>query len=231
MFCSFKIKPILTVLSIVLVSLMISFALFGISSINIGNKLGYTIVLDAGHGGMDGGCVGTTTGAKESDLNLAIVKKMTPYFENFGFNVVLTRTDSGGLYDTDASNFKLSDMENRKQIINDSNANLILSIHMNSFPDSRQKGIQVFYQQNVEDSKELADTIQNHLIGHIDNARSFANAGDYYILQCSSTPTALVECGYLSNPDEESLLVTDKYQEKLAYNIFCGVIKYLKLVG
>ena len=194
-------------------------------------KYQYTIVLDAGHGGIDGGCTGSDENVKESDLNLAIVKKMIPYFENFGFGIVLTRTDVGGLYDNDASNKKLSDMENRKEIIQKSNANLIISIHMNSFPDTRQKGIQAFYQQNNVDSKELADTIQSHLIAHIDNARSFANQGDYYILQCSYTPTVLIECGYLSNPEEESLLITDDYQEKLAYNIFCGVLKYLKVVG
>lgn len=194
-------------------------------------KVSHIIVLDAGHGGNDGGCVGTNTGVKESDLNLVIVKKLVPYFEDFGIRVILTRQDYGGLYDIGADNEKLSDMEKRREIIQNSNANLVLSIHMNSFPDKRQHGIQAFYQENIEDSKVLADAIQEHLKSHIDGARSFANQGDYYILKCSNTPTALIECGYLSNPEDEANLVDPDYQEKLAYHIFCGVLKYLQLVS
>ncbi len=190
----------------------------------------YCVVLDAGHGGSDGGCVGAS-GVKESDLNLLIVKKMVPYFEDFGIKVVLTRSDAAGLSDIGSDNEKLSDMEARRDIIQNANANLVLSIHMNSFPDSREHGIQTFYQEDIEDSKRLAEAIQDHLISHIDGARPFANSGDYYILKCSTTPTALVECGYLSNPSDEANLIRDDYQEKLAYHIFCGVLRYFQLVG
>ncbi len=220
-FFSFRIKPIFVVGLILLLSFVLSYSIVKVSAL-AQPKGQYTIVLDAGHGGEDGGCVGAT-GIKESDLNLNVVKKLQPYLVGYGFDVVLTRKDNGSL-DPD----KQKDMAKREQLIAGSKANMVLSIHMNSYPTSDQYGAQVYYQEGTEESKKFAQMIQSQFQNHLNTKRE-ANHGDYYILKCSKTPTVLVECGYLSNPEEEQLLVSEDYQEKLAYQIFCGIVKYLNI--
>lgn len=228
MFVNIKLK---TVIAFVL-SLALSFgtSIYIYKTINASStpKFSQTIVIDAGHGARDAGCSGINTGVKESDLNLAVSLKLKQYLEDFGFNVVLTRENDSPLYSPNATNCKREDMEKREQIINDANADLVISIHMNSFPEISQKGAQCFFNPNNEESKKLATAIQNQLLKQIDNARTQANKGDYYILNISdTTPISIVECGFLTNPDEEKLLSNEKYQSKLAYTIMCGVIDYL----
>lgn len=221
-FISFKIKPILTVLLLVCISFGISYSIVKVSTL-AQPKNEYVIVLDAGHGGEDGGSVGVTTGVKESDLNLAVVKKLEQYLDKFGFNVVLTRKSNDSF-----SSDKVKDMEERERIISNAKPNLVVSIHMNSYPTSDQKGAQTFYQEGTTESKNLAEKIQAQFKEHLNTHRE-ANHGDYYILKCSQTPTVLVECGYLSNVEDEANLTSESYQEKLAYQIFCGIIKYLNI--
>ena len=227
-----NLKNLISVCLAVVVCMVLSFSVLKISSYSAsGNEnLGITIVLDAGHGGRDDGVSGVNTDVKEADINLQIVKRLEQQLKNFGFTVVLTRTDRDGLYDENATNFKKSDMANRKAIIEKANPNMVISIHTNSFPSNYVSGAQAFYQEGDEISKQFAECVQKQLIKSFDNAKQQANFGDYYILKCIDRPTILVECGYLTNPEEEILLQKEDYQEKMAYSILCGIIEYFKVV-
>lgn len=187
----------------------------------------YVVVIDAGHGGLDGGSQGVVTDNYESDLNLAYSKCLKEYFENFDFKVVLTRSTKEGLYSSFATNKKKSEMQAREKIIKETNPDIVISIHMNSYPLSSLKGSQVFYKDNDANSSALAESIQKQFIKDLPNARKSALVGDYYILNCSDCASVIVECGFLSNPDEDRLLGTKEYMSDLCYSIFCGVISYL----
>ena len=216
---------------IVLLTFVLAFSILTISKnvfATTTEKINYTIVLDAGHGGIDGGSEGVLTGVKESELNLKVTKKLEKLLNTFGFNVVLTRTNADGLYSQLATNKKQDDMKKRKEIIQKSKPNMVVSIHMNSFPNKYERGAQVFYQEGEETSKQLAQTIQNEMIKNLVEAREFCNHSDLYILQCTKNPSVVVEGGFLSNPEEEALLITDEYQEKLAYSVFCGILKFFE---
>lgn len=189
-----------------------------------------TVVIDAGHGGIDGGSVGYS-GTTERVINLDYAKTLKQYFENFGFNVVMTRNDLDGLYSSYSSNKKKDDMLERKKIIENSNADLVISIHMNAFPLQSCRGAQVFYNPESEVSKILATSIQNSFISNLPNARQNADIGDYYMLNCTNVPSVIVECGFISNIEEEQLLLTESYREKLCYSILCGVVKYFAESG
>ena len=230
MFKVIKLKPILCFLLIITCSLGVTFCLYKVTQVKSQSRLNYTIVLDAGHGGRDDGCSGVNTGVAESELNLRLTKKLQKYLTDFGFTVVLTRTNSDGLYSQSATNYKKDDMAKRAEIIKEANANMVLSIHMNSFPSASERGAQAFYDESNEESKLLAQSIQEHLINDIEYARKESQKGDYYILNCTNNvPTAIVECGFLSNPDEERLLMNEDYQTKLAYSIMCGIVRYFTL--
>lgn len=230
MFKVLKLKPIIIGTSLVLVSIMFSVGIVSVVSHKEIPKPTITIVLDAGHGGRDDGCSGVN-GSKESVINLRITKTLKEYLNTLGLNVVLTRYDEHGLYDSNVDNYKLSDMENRLKIINDANADMIISIHQNSYSDSSQKGAQVFFQEDDEVSKNFADRVQNQLIKQLPNARKESIKGDYYLLKESNLPAIIVECGYLTNAEEEKLLTSDSYQQKVAYSIMCGVVSYFDLCG
>jgi N-acetylmuramoyl-L-alanine amidase len=186
-----------------------------------------TIVIDAGHGGIDGGCVGTLEGSNERELNLKYANTLKKYFKEYGINVVMTRTTTDGLYSSFSQNRKKDDMEKRRQIIEKANADLIISIHMNSFPLKSVRGAHVFYNPESEVSKNLADSIQSSLYTSLSYAKKSAGSGDYYMLTCTNVPAVIIECGFLSNIEEEKLLLSDEYCEKTCYAILCGVIKYL----
>lgn len=187
----------------------------------------FTVVVDAGHGGVDGGSVGKTTGTKESDINLKYALKLKEYLLDAGINVVMTRTNSDGLYDISKENLKKSDMEKRKQIIESSNADCVVSIHMNSFRLQSSKGAQTFYRKDNTLGKALADCIQNRFVSSLENAKKTSSSGDYFMVNCTELPSVIVECGFLSNPNEEKLLITDSYKNKVCYLIMCGVINFL----
>lgn len=190
-------------------------------------KTKYTVVIDAGHGGIDGGSVGINTNITEANLNLDYAKCLQNMMTEFGFKVVMTRTTDNGLYNPLASNKKKDDMKKRKEIIENSNADFVISIHMNSY-NSTSKGAQVFYGKNDEPSKFLADKIQKYFINYLVDARKETKVGDYYILNAIPCPSVLVEVGYLSNPKEETLLVTEEYKKEVAYSILLGVLEYLR---
>ena len=190
----------------------------------------FCVVLDAGHGGIDGGSQGKTTGVYERDINLAISKKIESFLKTMDIDVVQTRTTEEGLYGVFASGFKKRDMKARKDIIEKTNPDLVVSIHLNSFTSPTSKGVQVYYKPNSEISQKLAANMQQLFAKSLDGARKECFEGDFYILNCTNTPGVLVECGFLSNPEEEQLLITDEYQQKVAYQIFCGIVSFFDLV-
>lgn len=212
-------------LMFVLFVIFASFAPSVIQSLSPSTK--YIVVIDAGHGGIDGGCEGVTTGVTEASLNLDYAKCLKQKLEDFGFKVVMTRTTESGLYNPLASNKKRDDMKKRRQIIENANADFVISIHMNSY-SSTSHGAQVFYGKDDEPSQFLASNIQKHFIANLQDARQEIKVGDYYMLNEVNAPSVLVECGYLSNPKEEALLVTEDYKNEVCYSILLGVLEYLR---
>ena len=188
----------------------------------------FCIVIDAGHGGIDGGAVGEK-GVSESQLNLDYALELKKLCESVGIKVVLTRCDMNGLYSPLASNKKRSEMEQREKIINSSNADAVVSIHMNSFSLSSSKGAQVFYKEGDDGGKVFAENVQEELVKNIENSRKTALVVDYYVLNCCKMPAILVECGYLSNPEEEQFLCDKSYKEKFCKVLLQGVIKFFNV--
>jgi N-acetylmuramoyl-L-alanine amidase len=185
-----------------------------------------TVVIDAGHGGIDSGATGTTTGASESEINLSVALKLKEYFENAGFGVVMTRSTPMGLYGVMSEGFKRRDLEKRVEITKRANADIFISIHMNEYTSSSRCGAQVFYRADDE-SKTLAAKIQTELDKIDSDKRSnLSLSGDYYILNNSPIPSVICECGFLSNETDEARLVTEEYQSQLAYSIFLGSCAY-----
>ena len=190
-------------------------------------KITHSIVIDAGHGGIDGGAVGKTTGVTESELNLKYAYALKKICEDFGFKVILTRCDAEGLYDENASSKKKSEMEKRKKMIEKAKPNFVVSIHMNSFSGGGVRGAHVFYGEKSTSGKVLAESVANELARNIPYAHKTAKVGDYFILNNVNYPSVLIECGFLSNPEEEKLLQNQEYITNFCYQIFCGIIKSL----
>ena len=231
MFKVVRLKKVIIACVIVCVCILLCVVGVVVKTTNsVSPKAVYTIVIDAGHGGRDDGCSGIN-GTKESGINLAIAKTLKGYIETLGIKVVMTRQDDNGLYDANATNFKVSDMEKRIEIIEDNNPDIVLSIHQNAYSDRSQYGAQVFFQESDDVSYQFAESVQSMLVNQLDSPRSGVIAGDYYLLKESNLPAVIVECGYLSNEREESLLKTEEYQQKVAYAIMCGVVKYFGLCG
>lgn len=224
-------KSSLVIISVVLLTIITFCITFSaISRVGVGeaSSSGVKVVLDAGHGGVDGGVSGVNTNVKESELNLIIVKKLEKYFKDAGITVVLTRSSDAGLYGLATSNLKKKDMQKRKDIIENASPDLVISVHLNKFSSSSRRGAQVFYNKESSNGKILATSVQSSLNTLNKDLRQFsALSGDYYILKCSPYPSIIAECGFLSNPDDEALLITDEYQDKVAYAIFRGAIDYL----
>ena len=185
------------------------------------------IVLDAGHGGWDPGKTGTN-GVNEKELNLAVTEKLAEYLEMGGAEVILTRPSDGAL-----GNGKQTDMAERKRIANESGADILVSIHQNAFPSAKAKGAQVFYHNSSEKGKVLAECVQENLKNRVDgsNHRQAKENDSYYILRTTEIPAVIVECGFLSNYEEEKLLNDAGYQEKLAWAIYCGILDYFENSG
>ena len=192
----------------------------------------HTIILDAGHGYPDGGAVGSD-GSIESDLNLNIVLKLQTLLESSNCNVILTRSDENGIYETTADSIrkqKISDMENRVKIANNSNAELFLSIHQNKLPQSQYSGFQTFFKNKDETSKQIAENIQTSLDNFIkkENSRTIKSISGIYLTKNVNIPLVIVECGFLSNEQENKLLQTDEYQNELAWSIYIGIMDYFQ---
>lgn len=194
---------------------------FGVKNANNAPYNGITIVLDAGHGGRDGGVVGITSKVKEADINLSITKILKKMLERRGYRVVLTRHNQNGLYGLATQGRKLKDMKARKKIIEDNHPDLVVSIHQNSYPLHTQTGSQVFY--SIGGTNEQASIVQTQMNSQLPGTDRIAKKGDYYILNCTKYNSILVECGFLTTPEEEKLLIQESYQEKVAYAILSGI--------
>jgi len=189
----------------------------------------YVVVIDAGHGGEDPGKVGIND-ALEKEINLAIAKKLEAILLDAGYEVVLTRTTDDGLYQSTDSNKKVADMKKRCQIIEEAKADIVVSIHQNSFSQESVRGAQVFYYKYSQNGQVLADKIQTAIREYVDeeNKRTIKDNSTYYMLVHTPCPTVIVECGFLSNRAEAEKLCTDEYQDKIANAIYEGIGEYFK---
>jgi N-acetylmuramoyl-L-alanine amidase len=186
------------------------------------------IVIDPGHGGIDPGKV-SPNGVEEKNINLEISKRLATILGQAGAAVILTRETDTQLSSSETkglSSKHREDLSQRVKIANDRNADLYISIHCNSYPDSKQHGAQIFYQPGSEESKHLAESIQQEIIRLLGNTTRKAKAVDYFVTRNSKMPTVIVETGFITNPKEEKLLLDPAYQSKMAWSIYAGVIKY-----
>ena len=191
---------------------------------------GKTVVIDAGHGVPDEGAQ-SSNGTTEAETNLKIALKLQNLLEQSGCTVILTRSDENAIYDIDSKTLKqkkVSDIKNRVKIGNESSADIFVSIHLNKIPQSQYDGWQTFYKEGSEEGAKLAKTIQENLNKTIqkENNRIAKTIDKIYIIKHVEVPTTIVECGFLSNPDEEKLLLEDEYQNKLAWGINNGIVDY-----
>ncbi len=182
------------------------------------------VILDAGHGGWDPGKTGTQ-GDNEKNINLQIAQKLKQYLEQGGAVVYMTRNSDEAL-----GQKKGEDMKERKRIANESEGDIFVSIHQNAFPKGSAKGAQVFYHKQSQEGKKLAEEIQKSLKKYVDdeNTREIKENTNYYILKKTELPSALVECGFLSNLEEEKKLNTEEYQQKVAWAIYVGIMNYFE---
>ena len=170
-------------------------------------------------------------GTTEAETNLKIALKVQNLLEQSGATVILTRSDENAIYDLDKSTLrekKISDIHNRVKIGNESSADIFVSIHLNKIPQEQYWGWQCFYKQNNEQSTKLAKSLQQHLNDAIEkeNKRVAMKIDNVYIMKHVEIPISIVECGFLSNKEEEKMLLTDEYQDKLAWGIYNGIMDY-----
>lgn len=192
-----------------------------------------TVIIDAGHGGEDGGAVGID-GVVEKDINLAISLKLMNLLEASGYKVIMTREKDQAIYDESSNTLrekKRSDLRNRMGIIknNKKDNTIFVSVHQNKFPNPKYHGTQIFYSVNNPKSQNLAEKIKESVVGFIqhDNTREIKPADKkIYLLHNAEIPAIIVECGFLSNSEETKKLIDDKYQNNLAFSIYCGIISY-----
>lgn len=193
------------------------------------------ILLDAGHGGEDGGA--GENGVQEKDVNLAVALQLREFLEMSGFRVVMTRETDVSIHDDSASTIrekKVSDLHNRLKLIEQYPGCTFISIHQNQFEQSQYHGAQMFYSKNDERSKLLAEKLQQSFVSLLqpDNEREVkAATKDIYLLWNAQVPAVIVECGFLSNPEEAAKLKEPGYQKDLAFTIYTGFLRYWQEVG
>ena len=224
--------------SIIIAVLAFSFSIENNTEKSKGNAItttstpvsGKTVVIDAGHGVPDEGAE-SSNGTTEAETNLKIALKLQNLLEQSGSTVILTRSDENAIYDLDSKTLKqkkISDIHNRVKIGNESQADIFISIHLNKIPQPQYDGWQTFYKEGDEEGAKLAKQIQENLSKTIDkeNNRVAKTIDNIYIIKHVEIPTTIVECGFLSNPEEEKKLLNDEYQNKLAWGIYNGIINY-----
>ncbi|MDE5583946.1 MAG: N-acetylmuramoyl-L-alanine amidase [Ruminococcus sp.] len=190
------------------------------------------IILDAGHGGIDGGCT-AVDGTSEKGINLNIMLMLRDLLTVSGYDVEVTRDTDISIHDKGVegiANQKSSDMDNRLKLFNKYDNAVCISIHQNQFTDSRYHGAQMFYSETNRRNENLARSIQNKFVEFLqpDNTREIKQCGkELFLCYYSENPTVMVECGFLSNPEEASLLTTEEYQSKVAFTIFAGINSFI----
>ena len=196
------------------------------------NKAYPTVIIDAGHGGEDGGAIGKN-GVYEKDLNLCIALELQQMLKSADIPTRLTRDSDTLLYDKNSDYHgkkKLLDMQARRKIINQYPDAVFISIHMNSFPEEKYKGLQVYYSPDVRDSEILAQYIQDTVRDNLQyaNKRKIKSSEDnIYLLNDTPHPSVLIECGFISNPEECELLCQTSYQKRLCMCIYAAILNYL----
>ncbi len=195
-----------------------------------------TIILDAGHGGIDPGTMSNDQNIKEKDINLAITLKLKEMLESNGALVFLTREEDVSLYE-ESGNKTIREkynenLRNRKEIIKQTNSDLFISIHMNALQGvaqaSKYYGAQTFYPEKDEDSKRIAELLQSEFKRVVDetNNREIKSSNDIYLLKENEIPSVLIECGFLSNDKEAKFLTEEKYQDKIAWAMYIAIQRY-----
>ena len=217
-----KIKRLIKLTLLLLLLLIIIISIFNVNASNLTFPLlGKTIYLDAGHGGVDNGA--TVNNVKEKDLNLQIVYKLKETLTSAGATVLLTRKDDNDISNPNALYRKKSDFDNRIKLINNSNADLYISIHQNIYQNKKYSGPQVFY---VKDNQKLAEIIQNTLNKYLNTKRKVKTINNTYMYKLLKKKGILIECGFISNDNERYKLKTEEYQLKLSKIITEGIITY-----
>lgn len=189
-----------------------------------------TVIIDPGHGGEDPGAV--DNGLIEKSLNLDVAIALDELLSFGGYNTVMTREEDKLLYyDGQENKKKYHDVRNRANIANQYHDSIFISIHMNKFSASYCKGLQTFYSTNNENSRTLAEIVQsNARLLQKDNKREVKTGNDTaYLLDTLNTPAILVECGFLSNPEEAYLLSNKNYRIAIALNLYCGISEYMEI--
>lgn len=190
-----------------------------------------TVIVDAGHGGPDGG-TSAADGTLEKDINLQIALKLNDCLQAMGIETVMIRNEDVSIHDSNANTIrqkKVSDLKNRLKIINETENAVFVSVHQNHFSDSKYSGTQVFYSKNNSYSKTLADRIRLSVISYLQpqNTREIKQSGtEIYLLHHAQAPAVMVECGFLSNREETENLKNEEYQRKIAFLIALGIIDY-----
>ncbi len=193
-------------------------------------QAGKTVILDAGHGGEDPGAVSKFSGAKEKDITLAITLEAKKLLEADGYTVILTRSEDILNYtDLSMTGKRRQDLQARKKVMDESNADIVISIHLNAFTDERYSGAQTFYTKQSVSSKKLAIALQDALRAHLDESNTreaLLKAEDILITKNCKVTTTIVECGFLSNEEEEKRLTNADYQKRIAEAIKLGIDDY-----
>lgn len=217
-----KIKRLIKLTLLLLLFLIIVISIFNVNASNLTFPLlGKTIYLDAGHGGVDNGA--TVNNVHEKDLNLQIVYKLKETLTSAGATVLLTRKDDNDISNPNALYRKKSDFDNRIKLINNSNADLYISIHQNIYQNKKYSGPQVFY---VKDNQKLAEIIQNTLNKYLNTKRKVKTINNTYMYKLLKKKGILIECGFISNDNERYKLKTEEYQLELSKIITEGIITY-----
>ncbi len=231
-------KTLIFLLVLAIVCTLVSVALFKKESVHASVEITerQVIIIDAGHGGFDGGAV-AEDGTSEKDINLNIALTLGELLKTGGYDVVYTRTTDDGTEDnTDAtiSQRKKSDLNNRLELTEKYPDAVFISIHLNKFTTSSANGAQVFYSSQFESARELSLLIQKSIVSVLqpDNIRVVKKGSDStFLLKKAVIPSVIVECGFLSNSNELTLLKNEEYQKQMAFAIFCGINDYFILKG
>lgn len=236
MFITIKARPLMFVFALLLViglcgvCVAVKEAYDDVDDYSVSAVSQFVVLIDAGHGGEDGGA--TANGLTEKDINLSVAKKLKTLVEESGGKAIMTREEDVSVADENRDkkiSFKQSDLSNRKKMIKNCNADIFVSIHMNKFPEEKYWGSQVFYADKPQNSQKLGEAIQNALFEVLNdgNTRKAKKADSkIFILKNAEVPSVIVECGFLSNNQEAEKLKTDEYQQNLAAAVFKGICDY-----
>ena len=189
----------------------------------------YTVMIDPGHGGADPGSIGYKTKVHESTLNLKMSILLKKKLEDAGINVVMTRETEKSLAEGSGKAFKKRDMQMRKDYIKKIRPNMVISLHQNSYTNHKLRGAQVFYDKTSDISKQIAEHIQEEFLKGLEHSNKHTSPGDYFMLKCTSAPSVIVECGFLSNEEDEKLLLSEEYQEKITDCIYRAIVRFLQI--